>query len=179
MRDGAGDRTRATGPRSIQWSEIKRKPTRTNEARQVLRMSESGVGSTMAELVEARITSRRLVGMEIASGCRERTHKDKAFILSQIDHSRQQQTHSKYLLSSQLVAAIFSPISANFEWTASTRLQNCELPRVQAGESHPRQRPTGRPTRICRRALAGPKTGQYGAYGNRPIEAKPNQTQRG
>jgi hypothetical protein len=77
--------------------------------------------------------------MGIACGWRERTYKDKAFIFSQIGHLHQQRTHSEYHLRYQLFAAISRPISANFEWIASSRLQNCELSRsggrMAGGES--------------------------------------------
>jgi hypothetical protein len=57
--------------------------------------------------------------MEAASGCRERTHKDKAFIFRQIGYLHQQRTHSEHRLCYQLLTAILGPISADFEWTAS------------------------------------------------------------
>jgi hypothetical protein len=62
--------------------------------------------------------------MEIASGCGERTHKDKAFIFSQMDRLHQQRTHSEYRPCYQLFAAISRPISANFEWIAPS---DCRL----------------------------------------------------
>jgi len=68
--------------------------------------------------------------MGMGSGCRERTHKDNALIFSRIGHLQQQRTHSEYRLCYQLVAAILSPILANFEWIVSFRLLNCELARV-------------------------------------------------
>jgi hypothetical protein len=99
----------------------------------------------MAESTKAKVRSRRPAGMEVGSGCRERTHKDKAFCFRQIGHLQQQRTHSEYHLCYQLVAAISRPISANFEWIASTRLQNCELSMVREG---PRM-----PTAVCPQRL--------------------------
>jgi len=61
--------------------------------------------------------------MEIGSGGRERTHKDKAFIFREIVHLDQQRTHSEYHLCYQLLEAISRPISAIFEWITTSRLQ--------------------------------------------------------
>ena len=96
-----------------------------------LEMSESGDSHTIAESTRAHTRSRRPAGMEVASGGRERTHKDKAFIFRQIGYLHQQRTHSEYHLCYQLFAAIFSLILTNFEWVASSRLLNCELARCR------------------------------------------------
>jgi len=74
----------------------------------------------IAEPTKTPIRSRRRVGMGLGSGCRERTHKNKAFIFSQIGHLHRQRTHSEYHFCYQLFAAILSPISANFGWIASS-----------------------------------------------------------
>ena len=96
-------------------------------------MSESGDGHTIAESLTAQIRSRRPAGMEIASGFRERTHKDKGFIFRQIGHPHQQRTHSEHRLCCQLFTAISRPISANFKWMPP----DCGIAnylRAQAGE---------------------------------------------
>jgi hypothetical protein len=92
--------------------------------------------------------------MGIGSGRRERTHKDKAFILRGIGHLHQQRTHSEYRLCYQSFAAILGPILANFEWIASSRLLNCELSRLQAEETGNREQGTGnRPLFPCSKSL--------------------------
>jgi len=82
--------------------------------------------------------------MDIASGWRERTHKDKLFIFSQIGDLDRQRTHSEYRLYYQLLAAISRPISANFEWM---RPSDCRIASDQGSkqESHPNERPVATP----------------------------------
>jgi len=82
----------------------------------------------IAESTKAQVRSRRPAGMETASGYRERTHKDKAFIFSQIGHFHHQRTHSDHRLCYQLLAAILGPISPNFEWIVppDRRIANCQ-----------------------------------------------------
>jgi len=82
-------------------------------------MSESADGRAVAESAKEQIRSRRPTEMEIGSRRRERTHKDKAFSFSKIDNLDHERTHSEYRFCYQLLAAIWRPISANFEWIAS------------------------------------------------------------
>jgi len=117
--------------------------------------------------------------MEIASGWRERTHKDKAFIVSQIGNLHPERTHSEDRLCYQLVAAIFSPISANFEWIASSRLLNCELSRVGTERRASQRTLDTAPATDLPPGGSGPKTDQYWAVGGRPMRVKPNQSQQG
>jgi hypothetical protein len=97
-------------------------------------MSEPEDGQTIAEPTRASIRSRRPAGTEIASGCGERTHKDKAFIFIQIGHLDQERTNSEYRLCYQLLAAIFSMILANFKWTGSS---DCRLPAIEGAGRKP------------------------------------------
>ena len=77
-------------------------------------MSESGDGCTIAESAKEQIRSRRPTEMEIASGRRERTHKDKALIFNEIGRVHRERSHSEYHLCYQFVCSDFEPDFGEF-----------------------------------------------------------------
>ena len=105
-------------------SSIVNRQFETQRARKHLTMAGSRDGHPIVESAKRSSEAPESKRTEIGSGYGERTHKDKAFIFSQIGRLRQERTHSEYRLCYQLIAAISRPISGNFEWMPSS---DCRL----------------------------------------------------